>query len=146
MSLNEVNWRNVFVDHKSFPPDVEFLVTEGTDTEVVQQKFLCHKLLLAAVSPVFQEQFFGTNGSADLSNSRIIIRIPDCSPTAFQKMLEYIYYQKPYKLNSLRNVEEGTEGIKLVMDTMSLALRFKLKKLVSFCEETAEDFSDIIDI
>ena len=139
MSLNEVNWRNVFGDHKSFPPDVEFVVTADTDTEVLQQKFLCHKLLLAAVSPVFQEQFFGANGSAgSLNNSILVIRIPNCNPSAFQKLLEYIYYQKPYKLNSLRNVEEGTEGIKLVMDTMHLALRFKLKKLVSFCEETAD--------
>jgi len=138
MSLNEVNWRSVFGDHKSFPPDVEFLVTEGTETGVLQQKFLCHKLLLATVSPVFQEQFFGANRSAGLLDSRMVIRIPNCNPAAFQKMLEYIYYQKPYKLNSLRNVEEGTEGIKLVMDTMDLALRFKLKKLVSFCEETAD--------
>jgi len=138
MSLNEVNWRIVFGDHKSFPPDVEFLVTEGTDTGVLQQKFLCHKLLLAVVSPVFQEQFYGVNRSAGLLDSRMVIRIPNCNPAAFQKMLEYIYYQKPYKLNSLRNIEEGTEGIKLVMDTMNLALRFKLKKLVSFCEETAD--------
>jgi len=138
MSLNEVNWRNVFTDHKSFPPDVEFLVTEGTETKVLQQKFFCHKLLLATVSPVFQEQFFGANRSAGSGDSRMVIRIPNCNPAAFQKMLEYIYYQKPYKLNSLRNVEEGTEGIKLVMDTMDLALRFKLKKLVSFCEETAD--------
>jgi len=133
-----VNWRNVFADHKSFPPDVEFLVTEGTETGVLQQKFLSHKLLLATVSPVFQEQFYGVNRSVGLLDSRMVIRIPNCNPGAFQKMLEYIYYQKPYKLNSLRNVEEGTEGIKLVMDTMDLALRFKLKKLVSFCEETAE--------
>jgi len=138
MSLNEVNWRNVFGDHKSFPPDVEFLVTEGTETGVLQQRFLCHKLLLATVSPVFQEQFFGASGSTGRPNSRMVIRIPNCNPAAFQKMLEYIYYQKPYKLNSLRSAEEGTEGIKLVMDTMDLALRFKLKKLVSFCEETAE--------
>jgi len=133
-----VNWRNVFADHKSFPPDVEFLVTEGTKTGVLQQKFFSHKLLLATVSPVFQEQFYGVNRSVGLLDSRMVIRIPNCNPGAFQKMLEYIYYQKPYKLNSLRNVEEGTEGIKLVMDTMDLALRFKLKKLVSFCEETAE--------
>jgi len=125
-------------DHKSYPPDVEFLITsKKSANEVSQQKFLCHKLLLAAVSPVFQEQFFA-NGPDDLCNrSRLVVRLVDCNPAAFEKMLEFIYYQKPYKLNSLRQVE-GTEGIRLVLDTMDLAQRFKLNKLVSFCEETAE--------
>jgi len=138
MSLNEVNWRNVLGDHKSYPPDVEFLITnKNLANEVSQQKFLCHKLLLAAVSPVFQEQFYA-NVPDDLFNrTRLVVRLVDCNPAAFEKMLEFIYYQKPYKLNSLRHVE-GTEGIRLVLDTMDLAQRFKLNKLVSFCEETAE--------
>jgi len=66
----------------------------------------------------------------------MIVRVPNCNPKAFQKMLEFIYYQKPYRLSSSEQVE-GIEGIKLVMDTMDLAIRFKLKKLVTFCEETA---------
>ena len=136
MSLNEVNWRNVLEDNSSFPPDVEFSVTEGTKyTGILRQNFLCHKLLLAAVSPVFQDQFFA-KGSASGSDDRMVIRIPDCNPKAFQKMLEFIYYQKPYKLNTSRQVED-TEGIRLVMDTMDLAVRFKLTKLVTFCEDTA---------
>ena len=109
MSLNEVNWRNVFGDHKSFPPDVEFLVSNKNNkssNEGSQQKFLCHKLLLAAVSPVFQEQFFA-NGSDELFNNKLVVRMMvDCNPAAFEKMLEFIYYQKPYKLNSLRQMEE----------------------------------------
>jgi len=136
MSLNEVNWRNVLEDKNSFPPDVEFIVTEGiNDTGTLPQNFLCHKLLLAAVSPVFQNQFFA-NYSVGMFNDRMIVRVPNCNPRAFQKMLEFIYYQKPYRLNSSKQVE-GIEGIKLVMDTMDLAIRFKLTKLVTFCEETA---------
>ena len=134
MSLNEVNWRSVLSDHKSFPPDVEFTVT-NQDSSVIQQKFLCHKLLLAAVSPVFQSQFF-SSGPAGLSGDQLIVVINDCNPAAFQKMLEFIYYQKPYKLNTMRQ-EAGKEGISLIMDTMHLAVKFKLRKLKSFCEETA---------
>ena len=132
MSLNEVNWRSVLSDNKSFPPDVEFTVT-NKDTSVIQQKFLCHKLLLAAVSPVFQSQFF-SSGPAGLSGDKLIVVINDCNAAAFQKM--FIYYQKPYKLNTMRQ-ETGKEGISLIMDTMHLAVKFRLRKLKSFCEETA---------
>jgi len=134
MSLNEVNWRNVFKDHRSFPPDVEFLVTDKNST--VEESFLCHKLLLAAVSPVFQKQFF-VNGSDGLCQNKLVVRIANCNPTAFRKMLEFIYYEKNYKLNSSRQ-REGIEAIVLVMDVMELAVRFKLSKLATFCEETAD--------
>ena len=134
MSLNEVNWRSVLSDNKSFPPDVEFTVT-NKDTSVIQQKFLCHKLLLAAINPVFQSQFF-SSGPAGLSGDKLIVVINDCNPAAFQKMLEFIYYQKPYKLNTMRQ-ETGKEGNSLIMDTMHLAVKFRLRKLRSFCEETA---------
>jgi len=134
MSLNEVNWRGVFSDHKSFPPDVEFLVN-NKDSSILQQKFLCHKLLLSVVSPVFQSQFFSEVSAAGVGGERLVVVINDCNPAAFQKMLEFIYYQKPYKLNSSRQVADK-EGISLVMDTMHLAVKFKLRKLASFCEET----------
>ena len=134
MSLNEVNWRNVFKDHRSFPPDVEFLVTDKNST--VEESFLCHKLLLAAVSPVFQGQFFA-NVSDGLGQNKLVVRIANCNPTAFRKMLEFIYYEKNYKLNSSRQ-KNVIEGITLVMDVMELAVRFKLSKLATFCEETAD--------
>eukprot|EP00092_Neocalanus_flemingeri_P041656 GFUD01045368.1.p1 GENE.GFUD01045368.1~~GFUD01045368.1.p1 ORF type:complete len:348 (+),score=92.70 GFUD01045368.1:76-1119(+) len=135
MSLNEVNWRHVFTNHKSFPPDLEFLVTnKDGSSSVQQQRFLCHKLLLAAVSPVFQSQFFGEG--TGLGTEKLVVVINDCNPVAFQKMLEFIYFEKPYKLNRSNQVVD-TEGIKLVMDTMALAVKFKLDKLARFCEQTA---------
>eukprot|EP00092_Neocalanus_flemingeri_P041896 GFUD01045630.1.p1 GENE.GFUD01045630.1~~GFUD01045630.1.p1 ORF type:complete len:452 (-),score=122.32 GFUD01045630.1:52-1407(-) len=135
MSLNEVNWRNVFTDHKSFPPDLELRVTNKNGSSSVQeQKFLCHKLLLAAVSPVFQSQFFG-EGTSQVAEKLVVV-INDSNPVAFQKMLEFVYYQKPFKLNSSKQVVD-TEGIQLVMDTMALAVKFKLDRLAKFCEETA---------
>jgi hypothetical protein len=134
MSLNEVNWRSVFSDHKSFPPDVEFQVNNNYSS-IIQQKFLCHKLLLSVVSPVFQSQFFSEVSAAGLASERLVVVINDCNPAAFQKMLEFIYYQKPYKLNSSKQVSDK-EGISLVMDTMHLAIKFKIRKLATFCEET----------
>lgn len=134
MSLNEVNWRSVFSDHKSFPPDVEFQVN-NKDSSILQQKFLCHKLLLSVVSPVFQSQFFSEVSAAGFASERLVVVINDCNPAAFQKMLEFIYYQKPYKLNCSKQVSDK-EGISLVMDTMHLAIKFKIRKLTSFCEET----------
>ena len=52
-------------------------------------------------------------------------------------MLEFIYYEKNYKLNRLSQ-RKGIEGITLVMDVMGLEVRFELSKLVTFCEETAD--------
>ena len=48
--LGKVRWADVF------PPDVFFLV-HGEDGEVV--KIAAHKLLLAAISPVFKRMFYG---------------------------------------------------------------------------------------
>ena len=52
-------------------------------------------------------------------------------------MLEFIYYEKNYKLNS-SSQRKGIEGITLVMDVMGLAVRLKLLKSATFCEETAD--------
>ena len=139
MSLNEVNWRRVFTDNKSFPPELEFLVTNkdsvssNSSSTVLQQKFLCHRLLLAAASPVFQTQFFSEG--VGMVTERLVVVINDCNTAAFEKMLEFIYYLKPYKLNNTRQVV-NMEGINLIMDTMALAVEFNLGKLASFCEET----------
>ena len=51
-------------------------------------------------------------------------------------MLEFIYYEKNYKLNSSRQ-REGIEGITLVIDVMELSVWFKQLKVTTFCEETA---------
>jgi len=137
MILNEVNWRNVLNDRKAFPPDVEFLLS--SKVSACHRRFYGHRILLAAVSPVFQSELFKEESSLlrlTKDKERIIIIVDDSSPAAFQKMLEFIYYEKPFKLNNSRGEINDTEGISLILETLHLAVKYRLVKLKSFCEET----------
>ena len=132
MSLNEVDWRKILTDHKSFPRDVEIRVTEeeGGITEI----FYCHKILLAAVSPFFQEVFFGKDFSPSKCGKMAVLEIHKQNPKAFQKVLEFIYQQKkPFNLDISKQTLFATR-IGLLMDITELAVKFKLQKLEKFCQ------------
>ena len=100
-----------------------------------ERRFYGHRILLAAVSPVFQSELFKEESSLlrlTKDKERIIIIVDDSSPAAFQKMLEFIYYEKPFKLNNSRGEINDTEGISLILDTLHLAVKYRLVKLKSF--------------
>lgn len=62
--------------------DVNFVFNWSTENEV---KLPAHKILLSAISPVFQSIFYG---SSIESNE---IRISDASAEAFKQFLQYFY-------------------------------------------------------
>ena len=79
--LGKVDWR--FLSDSEVSPDVTFVV-RGEDGEC--GKFGAHKVLLAAVSPVFKGMFYGP-----LKTKEEEVEVKDASPDAFQFMIDYIH-------------------------------------------------------
>ncbi|RVE48468.1 hypothetical protein evm_006904 [Chilo suppressalis] len=78
-----------------------------------------HKLVLAAVSPVFESMFYGS--IAEKSN---YIRIPDIQPEAFKALLEYIY---------INDVIVNT--FDMACELYYAAKKYMLPQLVKICSE-----------
>lgn len=62
--------------------DIRFLVGQEPNQRIIHG----HKLILTMASPVFECMFYG-----QLATKSNLISIPDISPDAFVKLLEYIY-------------------------------------------------------
>ncbi|KAK1437265.1 hypothetical protein QVD17_03054 [Tagetes erecta] len=74
---------------------------KGSDVsfDVKGETFLAHKLVLAARSPVFKAQFFGSMRN----QNSMCIKVEDIEPHVFKVLLHFIYW------DSLPNLEEPTE-------------------------------------
>jgi len=130
MSLNEVNWQKVFSDNDSFPPDLVIIVqTSDKSCSIQRQKFGCHKLLLSVVSPYFCSQLSKNKDEWMLFN--------DINPEAFQKVIDFIYHKRPFKVHN-GGLGSSFSCIKLVLEVLCLAVKFQLPKLVKFCEEVVD--------
>merc|ERR1719219_2315817 len=86
-------------------------------------------MLLAAVSPIFEEQFHGKYKSEE------VVDIAHSEPEAFRKLLEYIYKGKSFKLTSTEKFS-SINTIKLVFSVMSLADRYMIWDLKEICQAT----------
>ena len=94
-----------------------------------RQKFGCHRLLLSIASPYFNTLLKRSKEQWILFNNT--------NPEAFKKVIDFIYHKSPFK------VKRGCLGssfsyIKLVLEVLCLAVKFKLPKLVKFCEDVVE--------
>ena len=152
MSLNVVNWQKVFSDNDSFPPDLVIIVQTSDKSCSIQrygrsfrhlklarifverinssrQKFGCHKLLLSVASPYFCSQLSKNKDEWMLFN--------DVNPEAFQKVIDFIYHKRPFKVHN-GGLGSSFSCIKLVLEVLCLAVKFQLPKLVKFCEEVVD--------
>ena len=85
MALLETNWKSFLSPDSDLPPDVFFQVT-NYDDKSSGKTLGAHRLLLAAVSPVFRKMLFGP-----IKETRDVIPMKDTTPEAFGKMISYIY-------------------------------------------------------
>ena len=83
MALGKVDWSEFIAQYSEVSPDVTFLL-RGEDGEC--SKIGAHKLLLAAVSPVFKRMFYGP-----MKVTKEEVEVKDASPDAFQFMIDYIH-------------------------------------------------------
>jgi len=96
--LNKVNWSDLLQPSSIIPSDITFsvVVEQFTDTSTSSPSmdpskvttFTAHKYYLAAVSPVFAAQFFG---SLPEVNSEIVLT--DVTARAFKCLLDCVYGQ-----------------------------------------------------
>lgn len=81
--LGYVQWDKFLSPDSKCPPDV-FFTCNGEDGQIV--KIGAHRLLLAGVSEVFANTFFGP-----MKNSEEVVEVKDTSPEAFQLLINFIY-------------------------------------------------------
>ena len=81
--LGHVQWDKFLSPDSKCPPDV-FFICKGEDGQIV--KIGAHRLLLAGVSEVFANTFFGP-----MKNSEEEVEVKDTSPEAFQLLINFIY-------------------------------------------------------
>ena len=85
MSLSSVKWSHFYGDSPRLPHDVRFKVLDPSDPTNFKV-FSAHKLLLAAVSSIFESQFYG-----EVFEDAEEVYIEDSHPHAFEKLLKFIY-------------------------------------------------------
>ena len=123
MAIKEVNWRSFLSPDCNLHPDVTFrVVTENCEESV--KTFGVHKLLLAAVSPVFEGMFFGP-----MKETREVFEVKDTTPEAFNTMISFLYSPPgdSFTLEDLQCPQKLFEVLKL-SDFYQIS---KLKELTS---------------
>ena len=132
--MTETDLRVFLSPESEIPPDVLFRIqAEGEDTtrEGSRKTIGAHRLILAAVSPVFRGMFFGP-----MKDTSEVIDVKETTAEAFETMINYIY--KP--LNDL-NGEQDIFNISQIkcpqrlLETLALADKYQILKLVTLTSE-----------
>jgi len=105
------------LDHTNGSEDVTFSVDGG--------KFRTHRAILAARSPVFKAQLFGSMADATMP----CITLHDIKPATFQILLRFIY------TDELPRVEESSSdsSMDLYLDLLAAADMYQLDRLKVMC-------------
>ena len=131
MALGKVDWSEFISQHSEVDPDVTFLL-RGEDGEC--SKIGAHKLLLAAVSPVFKRMFYGP-----MKVTKEEVELKDASPDAFRFMIDYIYRIPAPTIKSLNSSFE----INALGDRYDvLDLKAQILNWIKSFKITQENFSD----
>lgn len=128
MSLFSVKW-DQFLEDADIPKDITFWVQDPKD-ENNPVPIASHKILLAVVSPIFKEQFYG---QLAIHDDRVDIN--DSEPEAFRKFLEFIFKGRQFGLTSAHKFSD-VATITLVVNVMTLADKHLVEELKMQCEET----------
>ncbi|GJN20692.1 hypothetical protein PR202_gb08096 [Eleusine coracana subsp. coracana] len=116
----------------------DLLRTEkGADVvfDVGGQTFAAHRCVLAARSPVFSAELYGTMKEGD---TRCVVRVDDMESWVFKALLRFIYTDMFPDAN-----KEGEEEDVLSLHLLLAADRYNLKRLKELCEEKLCKYIDI---
>ena len=112
---------------------------KGADVvfDVGGQTFAAHRCVLAARSPVFSAELFGTMKE---SNTTGVVRVDDMEAQVFKALLYFVYTDTLPKTEEAGQGEERDEGKEEDDDIMSQHLlvaadRYNLERLKLICEE-----------
>ena len=109
MSIAEIDWESKLSPDSYLPPDVFFLV-QAENGEDSEKKIGAHKLLLAGVSPVFKNMFYGPMKE----EGEVVVK--ETTPEAFDALIKYIYHPiggEPYNLKHISCPQELFELLSL---------------------------------
>ena len=84
MAVRNANWESFLSEESEVPPDVFFLVHEEDGGSA---RIGAHRLVLAAVSPVFKRMFFGP-----MKETKEVMEVEDTRAQAVRAMINYIYH------------------------------------------------------
>ena len=113
----ETNWKVFLSEDSELPPDVSFYIRG--DDEDGGKRFRAHKLLLAGVSPVFRQQFFGP-----MKDTEEVVEVEETTPEAFETMLNYIYKPPGKDTFSLNKID-----CQKLFELLALARKYMIPNL-----------------
>ena len=124
-TIYTADWIKFLGQDSEVPPDVTFRVIQNSGTFKVR----AHKLVLAAVSPVFRKMFYGDQ---KFTKEEEEIEITDSECFAFQKMINYIY-SKSYSILMYSDIRDSFE-------TLKVGDKYDLTDLVVLSRRAIESF------
>ena len=86
MAISDINWQTFLSPGSPLPPDVSFLVISEDDDKALGEPIRAHRLLMAAVSPVFRGMLIGP-----MKETGDVIKVKEASYQAFTTMFRFIY-------------------------------------------------------
>ncbi|XP_078159067.1 BTB/POZ and MATH domain-containing protein 1-like [Carex rostrata] len=92
---------------------------------VGNRSFMCHRLILAARSPVFNAELFGSMAEATEKH----IKIEDMSPKVFEGLLQFIY------TDSFPSCDSEKSSMKMAQHLFVAADRYAIEGLKKLCED-----------
>ena len=114
------------LDHTNGSEDVTFSVDGG--------KFRTHRAILAARSPVFKAQLFGSMAMADAKMRCITLH--DIKPATFQILLRFIYTDE---LPRDEEIQSSCSNIELFQILLAAADMYQLDRLKLMCAQKLWD-------
>ncbi|KAI3894995.1 hypothetical protein MKX03_028015 [Papaver bracteatum] len=97
---------------------------------VGSESFRAHKLILAARSPVFRAQFFGSVGNPGMET----VVIEEFEPFAFKAMLQFFYSDELPEPRELSDPDSVCFSTTLMQHLLAAADRYDIARLKLMCE------------
>ncbi|XP_078158203.1 BTB/POZ and MATH domain-containing protein 2-like [Carex rostrata] len=94
--------------------------------QVQNRSFMCHRLILAARSPVLNAELFGNMAEATQKHTKIKVYM---SPDVFEALIHFIY------TDSNPNCDSEKSSAKMAQDLFVAADRYSIEGLKSLCED-----------
>ncbi|CAM0148152.1 unnamed protein product [Urochloa decumbens] len=100
---------------------------KGVDVtfQVAGEKFAVHRCVLAARSPVFMAELFGSMKE----NTTKYIRVDDIDPRVFKAMLHFVY------TDTMADIDKEDDALVITQHLLVAADRYDLERLKLICED-----------
>ena len=142
MALVKIDWEQFRTESSEIPPDIFFRalpkirridnIEMDSDEECDQATMIgAHKLLLAAVSPVFRANFFGP---MKMEGELMVVR--ETTVEAFATLINFIYWPLGKEIFSLKHITNLEE----LCDIVEISERYQVPDLVQIAKEAIQTF------